>query len=120
MPKRSAMLAKPVCSAARLTARSAALNTTRMKKWPVSTSLNCWASRMFCPLWARNVETADTMSGRSGQDNVNTNGWSGIGARGYNLDEDGTAICGPALSPAAPLRQSRRRRQDEQTDGERH
>src|ERR1700737_3969592 len=42
-----------------------------------------------------------------------------MGARDYNLDEDGTAICGPALSPAAPLRQSRRRREDEQTDGER-
>ena len=29
--------------------------------------------RMFCPLWARNVDTAETMPGRSGQDNVRTN-----------------------------------------------
>src|SRR5204863_5879269 len=72
MPKRSAMAVKPVCSEARSTARSAAANTTRMKKWPVSISSNCWASRMFCPLWARNVETAETMPGRSGQESVNT------------------------------------------------
>src|SRR3954452_16246729 len=63
---------KPVCSEARSTARSAAANTTRMKKCPVSISSNCWASRMFCPLCARNVETAETMPGRSGQDSVNT------------------------------------------------
>ena len=73
MPKRSAIAVKPVCREARLTARSAALNTTRMKKWPVSTSLNCWASRMFWPLWARKVDTAETMPGRSGQDKVRTN-----------------------------------------------
>jgi len=47
--------------------------TTRMKKCAVSTSLNCWASRMFWPLWARKVETAETMPGRSGQESVNTN-----------------------------------------------
>src|ERR1019366_889301 len=33
----------------------------------------------------------------------------------YNSkDEDGTVICGPALSPAEPLRQARPTRQDEQ------
>jgi uroporphyrinogen-III synthase len=33
-------------------------------------------------------------------------------------DEGGTAICGPALSSATPLRQSRRTRDDEQTTGD--
>src|SRR6267143_2949736 len=33
-------------------------------------------------------------------------------------DDDGTAICGPALSPATPLRQSRTKRHDEQTTGD--
>jgi len=28
---------------------------------------------MFWPLWAKNVDTAETMPGRSGQDKVNTN-----------------------------------------------
>jgi len=67
-----AIAAKPVCNADSSTARSAAVNTTRMKKCLVSTSLNCWASRMFCPLWARKVETAETMPGRSGQERVST------------------------------------------------
>src|SRR3982074_327424 len=33
-------------------------------------------------------------------------------------NQDGTALCGPALSPATPLRQSRREVQDEQTKGD--
>ena len=53
----------------------AASNTTRMKKRPVSTSLNCCASRMFWPLSNRNAETAATIPGRSGQDRVRTSGW---------------------------------------------
>src|ERR1700675_1566541 len=36
----------------------------------------------------------------------------------YNLNQDGTAIGGPALSPATPLRQSRARPHDEQTSGD--
>ena len=39
----------------------------------VSMSSNCCASRMFWPFWARNVETAETIPGRSGQDSVKTN-----------------------------------------------
>jgi hypothetical protein len=33
---------------------------------------------MFCPLWARKLDTADTIPGRSGQDSVKTNWWSGM------------------------------------------
>jgi hypothetical protein len=78
MEKRWAIAAKPVCNADNSTARSAAVNTTRMKNLPVSTSSNCWASRMFCPFWARKVDTAETMPGRSGQDRVRTNWLWGI------------------------------------------
>src|SRR3982075_3696466 len=40
------------------------------------------------------------------------------GLTAISRDQNGTALCGPALSPATPLRQSRREVQDEQTKGD--
>jgi hypothetical protein len=39
---------------------------------------------------------------------------AGLIVRGIGTEQD----CGPALSPAAPLRQSRRKDQDEETKGD--
>src|SRR5262245_43866384 len=112
MAKRCAIAVKPVCSADNSTARSAAVNTTRMKNFFVSVSSNCWASRMFWPLWARKVETAATMPGRSGQDKVRTNWLWGIDQDlgrifGQDIWAAGWRNLRPALSPPEPLRQSR-------------
>ena len=69
MAKRSAIAVKPGLQRCNSTARSAAVNTTRMKNFLVSVSSNCWASRMFCPLWARKVDTRGDDAGavRAGQ-----------------------------------------------------
>jgi len=68
-----AITPNPASSVGRSTGAAGEPNITRMKNLPVSISLYCCASRMFCPLANRKVETADTMPGRSGQDRVRTN-----------------------------------------------
>ena len=109
----SAIAAKPVRRACNRP-RSAGSNTTRMKKSPVSSSSNCWASRMFAR--RRKVDTAGTMPGRSGQDRVSNVLVIGHGETdGRSGDRVEEPNCGPALSPRIGLRQSGTGVTDEQS-----
>src|SRR5665647_1652512 len=61
-------------------------------------------------------------NGRNDAGTVRTGQGQDILMIGHGLDwwrMTGTVICGPALSPATPLRQSRAKRHDEQTTGDR-
>src|SRR5580704_6874335 len=70
-------IAKPIAIALKVSRSSStfasgplALNTTRIKKSPVSTSSNCWASRMLNPPSNRAAATFATIPGRLTQDKV--------------------------------------------------
>jgi hypothetical protein len=112
MLKRPAIAVKPVCYAPNSTARSAAVNTTRMKKF---LALDIVELLGILPVVGTNVDTAETIPGRAGQGQDEL--MIGRGAHLIMIQAGvKRLVCGPALSSPSCLHQSGNRRLDDKHD----